>query len=139
MEASLEKKKRDLETQMMDVLERQEEVSKQMQGVLQERDKLNRRIEEFHKKVLLVKQDELEGLKENARNIANLEPEIGRDLILSWWIKGPEGQARAIKTLSLMSRESVEAILAEMETDRIREILDKRLTLARLKETKKAK
>jgi len=133
MDAALEKKRRDLETQMADVLYRQQEVAKQMQQVVQERDKLNRRIEEFHKKVLLVKQDELEGLKENARNIANLDPEIGRDLILSWWNQGASGEARAIKTLSLMNRESVEAILETMETDKIREILDKRLTLARTK------
>lgn len=134
MDSALEKKRRDLETQMADVLYRQQEVAKQMQQVVQERDKLNRRIEEFHKKVLLVKQDELEGLKENARNIANLDPETGRDLILSWWKQGPEGQARAIKTLSLMRRESVEAILETIsDTDKVREILDKRLTLARTK------
>jgi hypothetical protein len=133
MDAALEKKRRDLETQMADVLYRQQEVAKQMQQVVQERDRLNRRIEEFHKKVLLVKQDEVAGLKENARNIANLDPETGRDLILSWWNQGAAGEARAIKTLSLMSRESVEAILEVMQTDRIREILDKRLTLARTK------
>jgi hypothetical protein len=131
MQAALNKRRHDLETQMADVLYRQQEVAKQMQQVVQERDKLNRRIEEFHKKVLLVKQDELVGLKENARNISNLDPETGRDLILSWWGQGPAGEARAIKTLSLMSRESVEAILETMETDRIRQILDKRLTLAR--------
>lgn len=135
MDAALEKKRRDLETQMADVLYRQQEVAKQMQKVIQERDKLNRRIEEFHKKVLLVKQDELEGLKENARNIANLDPETGRDLILSWWNQGPDGEARAIKTLSLMSRDSVEEIFETMsakgETDKVRQILDKRLKLAR--------
>ncbi|MHC4516410.1 MAG: hypothetical protein ACYS5W_22315, partial [Planctomycetota bacterium] len=66
MQAALNKRRHDLETQMADVLYRQQEVAKQMQQVVQERDKLNRRIEEFHKKVLLVKQDELVGLKENA-------------------------------------------------------------------------
>ncbi len=133
MDATLNKKRRDLETQMDDVMYRQQEVAKQMQQVVLERDKLNRRIEEFNKKVLLVKQDELEGLKENARNIANLDPETGRDLILSWWNQGPAGEARAIKTLSVMTRESVEAIMETMETDRLREILDKRLMLARTK------
>ncbi len=133
MDATLNKKRRDLETQMDDVMYRQQEVAKQMQQVVLERDKLDGRIEEFHKKVLLVKQDELEGLKENARNIANLDPETGRDLILSWWNQGPAGEARAIKTLSVMTRESVEAIMETMETDRLREILDKRLMLARTK------
>jgi hypothetical protein len=133
MDATLNKKRRDLETQMDDVLYRQQEVAKQMQQVVLERDKLDGRIEEFHKKVLLVKQDELEGLKENARNIANLDAETGRDLILSWWNQGPAGEARAIKTLSVMTREAVESIMETMETDRLREILDKRLTLARTK------
>ncbi len=133
LDAVLEKKKRDLDTQMADVLQRQQAITQQIQQVIQEREKLDRRIAEFQTRVLLVRQDELVGLKENARNIANLDPEIGRDLILSWWKQGTAGESRAVKTLSLMDHESVEAILETMDTDKIRTILDKRLTLVRVK------
>ena len=134
---SFEKRKGELDAREADVRDRQKAVADKMAEVLQERAKLEREVEEFHRTVLLIRQDEERGLKEVARTVASLQPSQASSLILQMW-QTQEGQVKAMKVLSVMDPEAADAIVGEFQVKQIQEFVEKRLKVVR-EEAKKQK
>lgn len=125
-QAALDALEAELQARQRDIEDRQSAISAQMIRVNQEREKLDRRILEFESQVLLVKRDDLKGLKEYARTLASFEPEKASAYVLEEW-KTPEGQSRIIKVLAVMSPDSADRILAQMENGTVKDVLTMRL------------
>ncbi|MCA8957225.1 MAG: hypothetical protein KDC87_14210, partial [Planctomycetes bacterium] len=128
--AALAKMRRDLEIRYQDIADRQKSVSKLMNEVEAKRLLVERTIEDFNKRVLELRVDEEAGLKEVARTIGTLSPQAAKQLILNYW-RTPDGQDKAVKILAVMEKERVDQIIAQMDTEQMRQVLEKRMTIAR--------
>jgi hypothetical protein len=136
-EKAIEKRKTDLDARDTDIRDRQRAVDVKLLEVQNERTKLEREVEDFHRTVLLIRQDEEKNLKEIARTMSSLEPKKAADLVLQMW-QSAEGQVQAGKILVVMDPDAADAIVGEFETKKIKEILEQRLKFVRL-ETKDKK
>ncbi len=135
-QAVLEEQRLNLEVRERDIADRQGRVDKLINQVQEERTKVEQAIEEFNKRVLYLRPQEESGLKEIARTVASLTSDAAKELIMNYW-RTPEGQNKAIKILAVMDKEKVDLIIAEMETQTMREILEKRMTIVRLEQGKR--
>ena len=133
--AVLRKSRRDLEIREQDIADRQKTVTDLIHQVDTERSNVEMMIADFNGRILELRVDEESALKETAGTIASLEPEAAMRLILDYWQSEP-GQVKAIKILAVMSREKVDEIIAQMETKQMRDVLEKRMTVARAKKRK---
>jgi hypothetical protein len=128
--AAMQKQQTELEARERDVADRQEAVLERLREVEQLRAKLQAEIDEFHSTVLLIRQDETAGLQAVAKTLAAVEPKSAAAIIKKWW-ETDEGQTRALKIWSVMETEAANAILAELDVELIRQVLEKRLKVAR--------
>lgn len=120
-EAELFARQRDLE-------DREASIAMQMLRVDQERARLEERIAEFERQVLLVEQDELRGLREYARTLASFEPSRAAAIVLQEW-ELDEGRKRIVKVLAVMDPVDADVVLAEIDVAQIREVLLERLKI----------
>lgn len=128
--ARLARERTELEARERDVADRQEAVMKAMAEVLNERAKLQAEINEFHNTVLLIGKDEVSSLQTVAQTLAKVEPKSAASVIKDWW-KTEAGQTQALKIWTVMDQDAANAILAELDVDMIRQVLEKRLKVAR--------
>lgn len=128
--ARLARERTELEARERDVADRQEAVMKAMADVLNERAKLQAEINEFHNTVLLIGKDEVSSLQTVAQTLAKVEPKSAASVIKDWW-KTEAGQTQALKIWTVMDPDAATAILAELDVDMIRQVLEKRLKVAR--------
>jgi hypothetical protein len=122
--------RRELEARERDVADRQDAVLEKLREVEQLRAKLQAEIDEFHSTVLLIRQDEVSGLQAVAKTLAGVEAKSAAAVIKKWW-ETDEGQTRALKIWSVMDPDAGQAILAEMDIEMIRQVLEKRLKVVR--------
>lgn len=134
--AAVQKQQAELEARERDVTDRQDAVLEKLRDVEQLRAKLQAEIDEFHNTVLLIRQDEVSGLQSVAKTLAAVEPKSAAAVIKKWW-ETDEGQTRALKIWTVMEPDPANAILAELDVEMIRQVLEKRLKVAR--EQSKAK
>jgi hypothetical protein len=120
-EAELFARQRDLE-------DREASIAMQMLRVDQERSRLEERIAEFERDVLLVEQDELRGLREYARTLASFEPVRAAAIVLQEW-ELDEGRKRIVKVLAVMDPADADAILAQIDVAQTRQVLLERLKI----------
>ncbi|MEZ5967096.1 MAG: hypothetical protein R3F56_24880 [Planctomycetota bacterium] len=128
--AALQKQQAELEARERDVADRQDAVLEKLRDVEQMRAKLQSDIDEFHNTVLLIRQDEVAGLQSVAKTLAAVEPKSAAAVIKKWW-ETEEGQTRALKIWTVMDPDPANAILAELDVEMIRQVLEKRLKVAR--------
>ncbi len=122
--------RRELEARERDVVDRQDAVLAKLREVEQLRATLQAEIDEFHNTVLLIRQDELSGLQSVAKTLAGVEAKSAAAVIKKWW-ETDEGQTRALKIWSVMDPDAANAILAELDVEMIRQVLEKRLKVTR--------
>ncbi len=122
--------RRELEARERDVVDRQDAVLAKLREVEQLRATLQAEIDEFHNTVLLIRQDEVSGLQSVAKTLAGVEAKSAAAVIKKWW-ETDEGQTRALKIWSVMDPDAANAILAELDVEMIRQVLEKRLKVAR--------
>lgn len=118
----------DLLARQRDLEDRESRIAAQMLRVDQERDRLERRIADFERKVLLVEQDELRGLREYARSLSSFDPQRAAEIVLQEW-DTEDGRKRIVKVLAVMDPADADSILARIDRERIREVLLERLKI----------
>ena len=126
----LEKQRRDLEVRERDIADRQARLDNLINEVDAERKKVEQTVEDINKKLVELSVDEVAALKETARTVGSLDAQAARELVLDYW-RTPDGQTKVIKILAVMEAAKVDEIIAQMETRQMREILEKRMTIAR--------
>jgi DNA-directed RNA polymerase subunit F len=129
--AELQQLRRDLEVRERDVAARQARVTGLMQQVIDGRATLERAIKDFNARVVELPAEEEAAYAGIARTIAKLVPEAGAELIVDFW-QTPGGQAKVVKILAVMPEDRADEILACLDTKRVREILEKRMTVKRM-------
>ena len=122
--------RRELDARERDVADRQDAVLEKLREVEQLRAKLQAEIDEFQSTVLLIRQDEMSGLQSVAKTLASVEAKSAAAVIKKWW-ETDEGQARALKIWTVMEADAAHAILAELDVEMIRQVLEKRLKVVR--------
>lgn len=122
--------RRELDARERDVADRQDAVLEKLREVEQLRAKLQAEIDEFQSTVLLIRQDEMSGLQSVAKTLASVEAKSAAAVIKKWW-ETDEGQARALKIWTVMDADAAHAILAELDVEMIRQVLEKRLKVVR--------
>lgn len=136
-EKAIERRKQELDARETDIRDRQKAVADKLVEIQNERAKLEREVEDFHKTVLLIRHDEEKGFQDLARTLASFEPKKSADILLEMW-QTEEGQVKALKILTVMDPEPADAIVGEFQTKQIRDFLEKRLKVIR-QETKTKK
>jgi len=134
---AIDKRKQELDSRENDIRDRQKAVADKLVEIQNERAKLEREVEEFHKTVLLIRGDELKGFQDLARTLASFEPRRAADILLEFW-QTEEGQVKALKILTVMEPEPADAIVGEFQTKQVKDFLEKRLKVIR-EETKAKK
>jgi DNA-directed RNA polymerase subunit F len=128
--AEMQQLRRDLEVRERDVTTRQAHVTGLMRQVLDGRATLERAIKDFNERVVELPAEQEAAYAGIARTIAKLVPEAGAELIVDFW-QTPGGQAKVVKILAVMPEDRADEILACLDTKRVREILEKRMTVKR--------
>jgi len=128
--AAVQKQQAELEARERDVADRQDAVLEKLREIEQLRANLQSEIDEFHNTVLLIRQDEVAGLQSVAKTLAAVEPKSAAAIIKKWW-ETDEGQTRALKIWTVMEPDPAHAILDQLDVELIRQVLEKRLKVAR--------
>lgn len=117
----------ELDARERDIEDRERQIAEQMAAVDVARAALDKRVAEFRETVLLVRRDERKGLQEYAETLASFEAQRAMEHVVQSWEAGDESRNRILKVLSLMRGKDVNAILAEVELPKLRDILLQRL------------
>ncbi|HLU39045.1 MAG TPA: hypothetical protein VK081_06645 [Planctomycetota bacterium] len=128
--SALERQRTELAARERDVADRQDAVLEKLREVEQLRAKLQAEIDEFHATVLLIRQDETAGLQAVAKTLGAVEARNAAAVFKKWW-ETEEGQTRALKIWTVMDADAANAILGELDVETIRQVLEKRLKVAR--------
>lgn len=109
-----------------DVEDREAAIAQRMLEVDRERERLDTRIAEFERQVLLVERDEIRGLRDYGRSLAAFEPARAAAIVQQEW--GSEaGRKRIARVLALMDPAESDAVLGALPDDRLREVLLERM------------
>lgn len=128
--SAVQKQQAELEARERDVADRQDAVLEKLRDIEQLRAKLQAEIDEFHNTVLLIRQDEVAGLQSVAKTLAAVEAKSAASVIKKWW-ETDDGQTKALKIWTVMEPDAANAILAELDIEMIRQVLEQRLKVAR--------
>ncbi|MCA8954254.1 MAG: hypothetical protein KDE27_32395 [Planctomycetes bacterium] len=91
---------------------------------------LDDRIAQFREQVKLVRNDEVEALRRNAKTLESFEATKAAELVTEQW--GTEqGQTEVLKTFEFMNKDKVNEIIAELANPLIQDVLKKRLLVSK--------
>ncbi len=133
--SQLEVYESELEARQRDIEDRERMVSEQMSTVETARTELDKRIRDFQSEVLLVRRDEVPGLKEYAATLGALEPQKAMEHVVQSW-ETETGRDLILKVLAHMEVDKTNAILAELELPKLKEVLTQRLRVVIEKQRK---
>ena len=125
--AKLETHESELDARQRDIEDRERLVADQMANVDLERARLDQRIREFEAQVILVKRDELPALQQYAATLEYLEARQSMEHVIMMWEASEESKNKILKVLASMDSEKVNALLAEVELPKLKDILVERL------------
>jgi hypothetical protein len=134
--ASLDLREQELQSLEQDVARRQTELGRERAHLETLQKELDNKIEAFRQQVKIVHTDELPALKRNAATLASFEPAKAAELVVEQW-KQERGQEQVLRTFEVMDTDAVNAILAVLPNQMIRDVLEKRLKIVREPEKKK--
>ena len=136
---ALDEREAELTARQRDIEDRENAISEKMIQVNLVREALDKRILEFEKDVTLVRQSDTKGIKDYARTLASFSPNKASAYVLEEW-KTEAGRRRIIRVMALMQADAADAIIAEMDNARIKEVLVERLkVIVEPDETKRRK
>lgn len=115
-----------LEIRQQDIEDRESAIAQKMIEVDRERDRLDQRIEEFERQVLLVERDEIRALRDYGRSLAAFAPERAAAIVMQEWATDA-GRKRIARVLTLMDPADADAMVAALPDDRLREVLLERM------------
>ena len=120
----------DLDLQRSDLQDRESAIARQMLRVEQERDRVEQRIAEFERQVLLVERDDLRGYQEFGRTLAAFDPLRAAAIVMDEWADDV-GRQRIVKVLATMDPVDADGILAAVDASQVRALLVERLKVVR--------
>jgi hypothetical protein len=116
----------ELAARQRDIEDRERAIADQMVRVDAERRKLDERIKAFEDQVVLVRRDEIAGLRQYAQTLASFEPRRAMQHVVDAW-QSEEGRERILKVLAVMEPDAADAILAQVEVPKLKDLLVERL------------
>src|SRR5690606_8513794 len=120
----------DLAVQRSDLQDRESAIARQMLRVEQERDRLEQRIADLERQVLLGERDELRGDLGFGRTLAAFDPARAATIVMEEWAD-EAGRKRIVKVLATMDPADADAILAAVDASQVRALLVERLKVVR--------
>ena len=113
-----------------DISRRQKDLSKLQLAIEQMQKRLDDKIARFRNTVILVKDEEVAKLKENAETLASFESSKAAELVQQQW-SSELGQREILRIFRFMEKESVNEVLAELPNPMVQDILQKRMQVSR--------
>ncbi|MGC6488554.1 MAG: hypothetical protein ACON4Z_12985 [Planctomycetota bacterium] len=113
-----------------DISRRQQGLGELQLSVEHMHKQLDEKIARFERTVILVKDEEVAKLKENAETLASFESSKSAELVQQQW-SSEAGQRAILRLLRFMERESVNEILAELPNAMVQDIMEKRMQVSR--------
>lgn len=126
--AALEVRERELEARQRDLADRERTIASRMLEVERERDKVDSRIREFERDVLLVRKSDAAGLRDYARMLAAFRPDRAASFIVEE-CADEVGRRRVVGALAMLDAEACAELLSELDPARVRELLVERLAV----------
>lgn len=128
--AVMDQREQDLSMLEQDIARRQTELGRERSRLETLQKDLDARIEQFARQVKLVRVDEVAGLKKNAETLASFEASKAAELVQEQW-RTEAGQELILKTLDVMDKDALNAILAALPNGVVRDVLERRLRIVR--------
>lgn len=129
-QVSLDLREQELKELADDISRRQQSLGELQLSVEHMHKQLDEKIARFERTVILVKDEEVAKLKENAETLASFESSKSAELIQQQWAS-EVGQRAILRLLRFMEKESVNEILAELPNAMVQDIMEKRMQVSR--------
>lgn len=112
-----------------DISRRQKDLGDQQLRIEQMQKALDAKIAQFENTVILVKDEEVQKLKENAETLASFEVSKAAELVQQQW-SSERGQEEILRLFKFMEKESVHEILGQLPNPMVQDILAKRMQVS---------
>ena len=129
-QVSLDLREQELQELADDISRRQKGLGELQLSVEHMHKQLDEKISRFERTVILVKDEEVAKLKENAETLASFESSKSAELVQQQW-SSEVGQRAILRLLRFMEKESVNEILADLPNAMVQDIMEKRLQVSR--------
>ena len=129
-QVGLDLREQELKELADDISRRQQSLGELQLSVEHMHKQLDEKIARFERTVILVKDEEVAKLKENAETLASFESSKSAELIQQQWAS-EVGQRAILRLLRFMEKESVNEILAELPNAMVQDIMEKRMQVSR--------
>jgi hypothetical protein len=134
---TIEQRNTALDLREAEIQELGEDISKRWKTISNERAKIEQmhsdlrtKIAKFEQTVKLVRNDEVQKLKNTATTLASFERKKAAELVQQQW--GTErGQGEILRVLEFMDKEAVNEILAELPNAMIQDVLEQRMQISK--------
>ncbi|MCR9246667.1 MAG: hypothetical protein NXI31_16665 [bacterium] len=127
---ALDLREKDLEELADDISRRHLELGRMREALITSQRQLDDRIRKFQEQVKLVRNDEVEALRRNAKTLESFEATKAAELVMKQW-ETDEGQTEVLKTFEFMDKDKVNEIIAQLDNALIRDVLKKRLLVSK--------
>ena len=126
---ALDLREKELQELADDISRRQKDLGDEQLRIEQMQKALDAKIARFQNTVILVKDEEVQKLKENAETLASFESSKAAELVQQQW-SSERGQEEILRLLKFMEKEAVNEILAQLPNPMVQDILEKRLQVS---------
>lgn len=113
-----------------DISKRWKDISKERARIEQMHSELKAKIAKFEQTVKLVRNDEVQKLKNNAATLASFERKKASELVQQQWAT-ERGQDEILRVLEFMDKDAVNEILAELPNAMVQDVLEKRMQISK--------
>jgi hypothetical protein len=127
---ALDLREKELHELADDISRRQKDLGALQLDIEQMQKALDAKIARFENTVILVKDEEVQKLKENAEIMASFESTKAAELVQQQWAS-ERGQEEVLRLFKFMEKESVNEILAQLPNPMVQDILEKRMQVSR--------
>lgn len=127
---ALDLREKELQELADDVSRRHLELGRMREDIVSAQRRLDERIRKFQDQVKLVRNDEVEALRRNAKTLESFEAQKAAELIQQQW-KTDDGQTEVLKTFEFMQKDKVNEIIQMLDNALIRDVLKKRLLVSK--------
>lgn len=129
-QVSLDLREQELQELADDISRRQKGLGELQLSVENMHKQLDEKIARFERTVILVKDEEVAKLKENAATLASFESSKSAELVQQQW-STEAGQRAILRLLRFMEKESVNEILSDLPNPMVQDIMEKRMRVSR--------
>lgn len=125
---ALDLREKELQDLAADLAKRHQDLASERTALEGLQTKIDTRLAEFESQIRLVKKEEEDGLRRNAKTYDALERDKVAMILRDSW-KTETGQTQFLKLMEFMNPEAVNEVLALLETALLQDVMEKRLTV----------